>query len=106
MGGINQQLIAVEFQREWALAHQPRASCTLHRQEGRDYHPSMCAQDTGIGRSPFITSIFLSQALELGNKDDKVDNKDKYKQEQFDNTSDNTSDGTDDSGDNIRHDKR
>lgn len=58
-------------------------------------------------RSPFITSIFLSQALELGNKNDKVDNKDKYKQEQFDNTGDNTSDGTDDdSGDNIRHDKR
>jgi hypothetical protein len=57
-------------------------------------------------RSPFITSIFLSQALELGNKDDKVDNKDLDKQEQFDSMSDNTSDGTDDNGDNIRHDKR
>jgi hypothetical protein len=57
-------------------------------------------------RSAFITSIFLSQALELGNKDDKVDNKDKDKQEQFDNMNDNKFDGTDDSGDNIRHDKR
>jgi hypothetical protein len=61
-------------------------------------------------RSPFITSIFLSQALQLGNKDDNYDNKDKNmdmdKREQFDSMSHNTSDGTDDSGGDIRYDKR
>jgi hypothetical protein len=61
-------------------------------------------------RSPFITNIFLSQELELGNKDDKVDNKDKYKQDKYDsmidNTCDNRCDGTDDSGDNSKRSRQ